>query len=111
MNAYVLYKLRNPFTAKKHLNFREDLVQELLQEYINSRNIELLVQEVERIILNLLHIQKREQRNCVICSTTDQRKTSVYYCVECDENVCMVECFYKLHTNLVIYSRNKQRNI
>jgi len=110
-NAYILYKHRNPFTTKKHLNFREDLVNELLQDYITSRNVELQIQPSQRIIANMHHIDKREQRHCVICSTTNQRKTSIFYCIECDENVCIVDCFYKLHTNLRVYSRNKIRNI
>ena len=110
-NAYILYKHQNEFAAKKHLNFREDLVQELLQEYVNSRQIQLNNNHSQRIIMNMHHIGKREQKHCVVCSTINHRKTSVFYCVECDENVCVVDCFYKLHTNLEIYSRNKARNI
>ena len=108
-NAYILYKSRNPFTAKKHLNFREDIVTDLLQSYINERRA--LSQPIQRITPNLHRIGKREQKHCIICSTKENRKTSVFYCIDCDENVCIVECFYKLHTNLTVFSRNKSRNI
>jgi len=42
-NAKILYKHQNPFTAHKHLKFREVLVIELLQDYFNQRNIQIQV--------------------------------------------------------------------
>ncbi|HRP37562.1 MAG TPA: hypothetical protein PLS50_07180 [Candidatus Dojkabacteria bacterium] len=105
-NAYILYKIRNPFTAIKHLNFRENLILEL----ISQRNLNH-PREIERIIPNLHQLDKREQRNCVLCSQNENRKTTIFYCVECDKNMCSTGCFHKYHTLPNIYTRNKARNL
>ena len=110
-NAYILYKHQNPFTAHKHLKFREALVIELLQDYINQRIIQIQARQVERIILGQHHIGKRDQRNCAVCSTKTARITTIYYCQECNVNVCPVNCFYRLHTVLTLHSRIKSRNM
>jgi len=103
-NAYILYKIRNPFTAVKQLNFRENLVMDLLPNNVDNS------QPIQRLIRNMHQIGKRDQKNCAICSIKGERKTTVYFCVECDENVCIVDCFYKLHTLSNVYSRRKSRN-
>jgi len=103
--------MRNPFTTRRQLNFREDLVNELLREYMNHRNIQLQNQPTQRIIPGMHRLGRREQKHCSICSTKENRKTTVFYCVECDESVCVIDCFYRLHTNWTVYSRNKSRNI
>lgn len=110
-NAYCLYKTRNPFTAKKHLNFREDLIFEFMQEYIDLRNLEISHLPNNRIIFGMHHIGIRDQRTCAICSTKTRKKTSTFYCVECNQNICILDCFHKLHTLLKIHKRNKSRNI
>ena len=109
-NAYCLYKARNPNTSLKALKFREELSLALVQDYLTERNQQVLARPNSRIILGLHHLEMREQHNCHICSTRENRKTTKYYCVECNFNVCPDKCFYILHTKLRIYQRNKQRN-
>jgi len=109
-NAYILYKIRT-ITPKKYLDFREDLVFELLQEYINLRHLQQIERPQNRIVLGIHQIGIREQKNCYICSTKENRKTSSYFCIECDKNICIVGCYYRLHTLLVVHSRYKSRNL
>jgi len=106
-NAYQLYKLRFPLTGKKPLMFRESLATDLAQEYITQKHRRLLLSSNLRIIPGLHEISTRNQKNCFICSTNESRKTTIYYCIECDKNVCPSRCFYILHTKLHIQQRNK----
>ena len=53
-NAYILYKIRNPFTAVKQLNFRESLVMDLLPNNIDNS------QPIQRLISNMHQIGKRD---------------------------------------------------
>jgi len=110
-NAYCLYKLRHVFNAKKHLAFREELVSELLQDYMVSVNANIRNQPTNRIIPGMHRIGILEQKSCVICSSRENKASPKYYCIDCDKNVCVVNCFYRLHANLQIYVRNKWRNL
>ena len=105
-NAHLLYKLRNPFGFDQ-LRFREELMIDLLQL---SQNINQL-NPLERIIPGLHEIGIRDQRNCSICSTATARKTTTYYCINCNKNVCIVPCFHLMHTKLILYGRNKHVNM
>ena len=111
VNSYQLYKHREPFNLKSHLKFREDLVSELAQDYIDELTISRMRQSNLRIIPGLHRIGRRTQRRCCVCSTDETKKTSIYYCVECDENVCIIDCYFLLHTRVQIHSRNKERNL
>lgn len=109
-NSFQLYRLRFPTTGKNTLKFREALSTELAQEYLTLQHEQIRMGPPERIILGLHEIGIRTQKNCCICSTSDSRKTTVYYCIECDKNVCPSGCFYALHTKLKVYQRNKSKN-
>lgn len=110
VNAYILYKTRTE-EPKKYLVFREDIINELFQEYMDLRQMQHLARPENRIIVGMHHIGVRDQRNCSICSTKENRRTSIYYCLECDKNVCIVDCFHRLHTLVMIHTRNKTRNV
>ena len=71
VNSWLLYKLKNPTTAKPLLKFKEDLILEILQGYLqrNGPEMELENLSISRIILNLHKIGKRGKKNCVHCST------------------------------------------
>src|SRR5690349_5143334 len=100
-----------PLTGKKPLAFRETLSLELAQEYIAQRHHQMQLRSNSRIIIGLHEIASRTQRNCCICSTMEHRRTTIYYCVQCDKNVCPIRCFYTLHTKMKVNQRNKTRNL
>ena len=87
-NAFQLYKLKNPNTRLSSLKFREELAYALIQNSLNWQHLRLLARPEPRIIRGLHMISTRKQRNCYICSTAENRKTTSYFCVICDENVC-----------------------
>ena len=109
-NAYILYKIRT-IEPKKYLQFREDVINEFIQQYLDLRHMQLINRPESRLITGMHRIGTRDQRNCYICSTKENRRTSIYYCLECDKNICIIDCFYRLHTLLVIHTRNKIRNL
>ena len=79
-NAYQLFKVRNPFQVMSHLQFRENLVVELLQEYLNQLNEQINVRprEERRLIVGMHHLQTRKQGRCLICSTEDSKKITFF---------------------------------
>ena len=87
VNSYQIYKLRNPRSPKTHLKFREDLVIDLIEDYIDEKAQQQMNQPTQRLISGLYHIGKRSQRRCRVCSTDESKKTTVFYGLECDENV------------------------
>jgi len=111
-NAYILYKTRNPFTARTPLKFRERLVEQLIELYLREAHHQRIASLPRgRIIAGMHQIGQRKQKNCFICSTRSNRKTSEYYCIECDKQICVHPCFYILHTKLNLNSRKKESNL
>lgn len=112
VNAWLLFKLRYPARACSLLKFKEDLILEMVQDYLEGINQELGNNPIEnRIIKGLHRIERRIQRNCAYCSTEQQRFTSVFYCTTCNENLCVVDCFYNYHTDINFLPRYKHRNV
>ena len=105
-NAFILYKCKNPERKITILNFREQLAMELCNAIIQRPRI----QNISRLIPELHQIGIRSQKNCAICSRTNERKTSRYYCIDCNKNICVVPCFYILHTKATVTCRKKDRN-
>ena len=111
-NAYIIFKENHPFRSPAPLKFREELVLELIENYVRERHQQQFNTLVRsRIIPGLHQIGMRQQRNCFICSTREERVTTRYYCIECDRNICVSPCFYILHTKLNLNSRKKELNI
>ena len=112
-NSYILYQSRNPFNAQTPLKFREELVLELVNPYISQRHTEALnTLPRGRIIAGMHEIgQRKPKRNCFVCSTKDDRVTTEYYCIQCDRHVCILKCFYILHSKLNLNLRNKKANL
>ena len=106
-NSYILYKCKHPNSSITQLNFREKLLMETSQEFFANKRDE----EVPRIVPGLHQIGKRKQKNCFVCSTENTRVTSSFYCIECDKNVCIVSCFYIMHTRLEIQAKRKENNL
>ena len=109
-NAYQLYKARNPLFHNTLLEFREQLVISLVIDLVNEKYTRTL-QANTRLISGLHKLSQRDQRKCVVCSTKRRPKKPVYYCVQCDQNLCAAPCYYIYHTKLMIHKRNKQINL
>ena len=107
VNCYQLYKMKYPFTALPQLQFREKLIKQLLEDFLQEKK----TSNKPRINPNLHKIDIREQRNCFMCSTTENRKTSVYYCIECDVNICPSVCYHKLHTSLELPKKQSGKKL
>ena len=105
-NAFILYKCKNPSSNKCQLTIREDLISDLCKDFIEDPR----TQNVPRIISGLHQMGIRNQKNCYICSTMSERKTSKFYCIQCDENICAVPCYYIMHTKTTLARKNKDRN-
>ncbi len=110
-NAYQLYRCRFPLTGMNLLKFRESLATDLVQDFLTQQNEKIRLGPSKSIIIGLHEIGIQSQRNCCICSTSERRKTTIYYCIDCNKSVCPVRCFYLLHTNLKVHVRKKVRNI
>jgi len=78
-------------------------VKEIFQEYLQSK--ESLGPPT--LTPGLHKIGIRNQKNCYVCSTEKSRKTSRYYCIDCNQNVCVTLCFSIMHTKVKINRRNK----
>lgn len=113
MNSFILF---SDMKSKKmpQIEFREYIIKSYLTNYYNSRNQtkKLIYPTITSSFTNgkQHYLKKRVQRNCCICSTSDFRKTTVYYCVACDKNVHPEKCFYILHNSEKIHKRDKYKN-
>ena len=108
LNSYIIYK-KAQISRFSLLQFREHVVSELWSDYASS-----LVQENAPLNIPRLsqkhELSQRVKKNCYVCSTSQIRKTTTYYCVECDKNVHAVPCFKVLHEKLELRYRNKILN-
>ncbi len=91
MNSFILYKSVSESDISQ-LIFREEIVYSIFFKFSNYSFIWKSITNYETIH----SIGKREQRNCVVCSTSKNRKTTIYFCFQCNKNV-HPECFHVLH--------------
>ena len=122
VNSYILYKSTN--TTSTHLQFRRAIIESLARihlqdgpERVRGRPFSRhhtdnsAVVNPERLnrkphFLAQRENSKRDQRQCVVCSTPQKRRRSSYYCKTCRSNptLCPDTCHEKYHT-LVNFSQ------
>ena len=107
-NAFQLFKLKDPLSKVDHLHFRIELIQQLVE----STGFTAQSRRQMRLISGLHKINKRSSgKNCCICSRSKARKTTQYYCEDCDLHMHPDKYFYVYHTASKISKRYKQKNL
>ena len=106
-NAYCLYK----FNTKKNISMSDyylALITELLKQYSESRKYNsdtpsaYLMRFKERHFPALYSSDKTKRQNpmrrCIVCSMDNKRRSTRYYCKQCNVGLCVVPCFEMYHT-------------
>ena len=111
VNAYILYKCSN--STLTHLQFRRSVIESLAQLHLQGaperhrgRPYSRLLTDTsavvdpERLDRKPHFLSKREQRQCVVCSTPQKRRRSAFYCKTCNSypTLCPDICNEKYHT-------------
>jgi len=105
-NAWILYKSKNPLQCKDQLQFREGLVTELIERHVRQPTLG----PVQRLIPGLHKIALGDQKNCSVCSSAKNRKTSKFCCVDCQKTMCIIPCYYNMHTKTTLFKKGKSKN-
>ena len=121
INSYILYTLSTQSNRKKsHLHFRIELAKQLLHEAshpVPSPSVQLLTSHSSQSSLSRpARLTERHfpdkvpsrsngtpsQRDCAVCSGNKgrKRKTTTYYCKQCEVGLCVVPCFELYHTKV-----------
>jgi len=109
LNSFILYKNVTKMNTS-FLSYREYIIYELWNDH-KKKLVQLTQSPLVEARLNQSHeISKRERRNCFVCSTTEERKTTSFYCVQCKKNVHPEKCFKILHEKIDLKCRKKLRN-
>ena len=94
MNSYILYSYHHSQSHKmSQLEFREYIINGYFSKDLNSTKQAKLIDFPLSNKTTQHILKKRNQRNCCICSTSESRKTTIYFCVGCDKNVHPEKCF------------------
>ena len=112
VNSYILYKFSN--SSFTHLQYRRSIIESMARiclqdapERVRGRPFcrqltdNSAIQDPERLNRKPHFLAKREQqRQCVVCSTQQKRRRSIYYCKTCNSNptLCPDVCHEKYHT-------------
>ena len=111
VNAYILYKKSN--SSHTHLQFRRAVIESLaslhLQEaperhrgkpFARHLSDTSAIVDPERLNRKPHFLSKREQRQCVVCSTPQKRRRSAFYCKTCHSHptLCPDICHERYHT-------------
>ncbi|XP_015117278.1 piggyBac transposable element-derived protein 4-like [Diachasma alloeum] len=106
VNAYIIYQKRTG-TNVGQLDFRTELINEILIKYNAGRGqtnrpdpTDLRRLSGRHFIRKIpkTHIEKTLQRRCIVCTKHGRKKTSVYWCEECNIGLCVDGCFEAYHT-------------
>ena len=114
VNSYILFKYRN--TSYTHVQYRKSVVESLAKCYFQetpsrtmrgrpfrqSLSVETFSGDTERLNRRPHFLAKREQHQCVVCSTPQKRRRSSFFCKTCPSNptLCPDTCHEKYHTQL-----------
>ena len=80
------------------LQFREQVIFQAFKEFYINFSLNNSSNNSNNLNVSYHDIGVREQRNCVVCSKTNDRKTTIYYCTICLKNVHPNTCFKIMHT-------------
>ena len=114
VNSYILFKFTN--SSYTHVQYRKSVVESLAKCYFQeypSRAVRgrpfrqsltegTFVGDTERLNRRQHFLGKREQRQCVVCSTHQKRHRSSFFCKTCPSNptLCPDACNEKYHTEV-----------
>lgn len=114
VNSYIIFKHRN--TSYTHVQYRKSVVESLAKCYFQetpsrtmrgrpfrqSLSVETFSGDTERLNRRPHFLAKREQHQCVVCSTPQKRRRSSFFCKTCPSNptLCPDTCHEKYHTQL-----------
>ena len=111
VNAYILYKTSN--ASHTHLQFRRAVIESLARlhlqgaperhrgrPFVRHLSDTSAIVDPERLDRKPHFLSKREQRQCVVCSTLQNRHRSAFYCKTCHSHptLCPDICHEKYHT-------------
>lgn len=109
-NSYILYKELEQ-SPKRHIAYRRSIVTALATQYISSAPPRPRIGrprkrahpdsgDPERLNGKLHLLDKRQQRECVVCSNSGERHRTIYYCKTCldSPSLCPGNCFERYHT-------------
>ena len=109
VNSYILYHTTN--STYTHLQFRRSIIDTLARMHLQEANgqrgrpfkrslTDMTAGDPERLNHKPHFLAKREQRQCVVCSTPNKRRRSSFYCKTCKSQptLCPDTCNEKYHT-------------
>ena len=111
VNSYILYKISD-LSPSTHFQFRQKIVDALASHLLSidpprsgpdcpSKRLRLSTGDPNH---KQYYLQMRKQRECVVCSNTQQRKRkcTAYFCTVCpsQSSLCPVPCFGQFHQSL-----------
>ena len=100
VNAHIIITTLPEFLGMTAESFRQTLVKSIITHYRqpvatqNTRHCH----SFKRLVEKHTEIAIRGKLRCVVCAAAGVRKRSIYYCVECDKNLCVTPCFHIYHT-------------
>ena len=111
-NSYALYREIEKDRVLPHIAYRRSIVEALATRYLSSapprpragrpRKRSHPDGDPERLNRRLHLLGKRQQRDCVVCSSSasGERHRSIHYCKTCPDNptLCPDRCFERYHT-------------
>ena len=113
LNAYILHQDHGIHPTLSHLQFREELVTQLISNFSSRKRQAAHRAETERLQPELKHlpIHVDSIKDCVCCNITgakkklekaDYRHRSAFKCSYCDVHLCIAKdrnCFFKYHSS------------
>lgn len=105
INSFIIYKKIGG--KKKRLDFMIELAETLISKYgvIHNNNRPSRIPKVSRLLERHFPdiipptTKAKPTKRCVVCTTSNNRKESRYWCEECGVGLCPAPCFRIYHTN------------
>ena len=104
-NSFILYKLSTTQLDLKYRYFKEALITKIFSMFLEVSSANFVI-----TMKPACSIERRESKNCCVCSTTANRKQTIFYCIGCNKNVCP-EHFIILHKKRSLRKIYKTRNV
>jgi RNase P protein component len=106
INAFVIIHKYIPNMQKlSHADFRSDLVLQILAKHPlnNENNAENQVPNpIFRLRKHTEGIEHGKSRECHLCRKNKIRKMTSYFCQQCNVALCVIGCYHRYHTQVVL---------